>query len=57
MLMGDRTTPYSVAEGAIPTPSGEILLHDLPQLLQLHGTLLLLFPGLTGLSEIARMEA
>jgi Dyp-type peroxidase family len=57
MLMGDRTTPHSVAEGAIPTPSGEILLHDLPQLQQWHGTLLLLFPGLTGLSEIARMEA
>jgi hypothetical protein len=57
MLMGDRTTPGSVAEGAIPTANGEVLLQSLPQLLQWHGTLLLLFLGLTGLSEIARIDA
>ena len=53
MLMGDRSTPGSLAEGAIPTISGEVPLHGLPQFLQWHGTLLLLFPGLAGLRAIA----
>ena len=56
MLMGDRATPGSVPEGAVPTQGGEVLLHGLPQLLQWHGTLMILLPGLAGLSEIARTE-
>jgi hypothetical protein len=54
MLMGDRTTPGAVLEGAVFTTGGEVPLHDLPQLLHWKGTLLLLFPGLTGLAEIAQ---
>jgi len=53
MLMGDRTTPGAAADGAIAARNGEVLLHDLPQLLHWHGTLTLLFPGLAGLGEIA----
>jgi Dyp-type peroxidase family len=53
MLMGDRTTLGAVLEGAVFTAGGEVPLHDLPQLLHWKGTLLLLFPGLTGLAEIA----
>jgi deferrochelatase/peroxidase EfeB len=52
MLVGNRATPGAVVDAAIPMPSGEVLLHHLPQFLHWHGTLLLLFPGLSGLDEI-----
>ncbi|MER9304245.1 hypothetical protein [Mesorhizobium sp. M0496] len=55
MLMADRATPGAVPDAAISTSSGEVLLHHLPQLLHWHGTLLLLFPGLSGLREIANV--
>ena len=57
MLMGDRTMPGASTAGAVTRGDAgtevEVLLPALPQLLEWHGTLLLLFPGLTGLAEIA----
>jgi hypothetical protein len=54
MMMGDRSTPGAVAKGAIRTAQGEVLLNALPQFIKVQGTLLLLVPGMKGLSRIAR---
>ena len=54
MMMGDRSTPGVVTEGAIRTAQGEVLLKALPQFIKAQGTLLLLVPGMKGLSRIAR---
>jgi Dyp-type peroxidase family len=54
MMMGDRSMPGAVAEGAIRTAQGEVLLNALPQFIKVQGTLLLLVPGMKGLSRIAR---
>ena len=54
MLMADRTTPNAVLVSGFTRPDGnEVLLPTLPQLLHWKGTLLLLFPGLSGLRNIA----
>jgi hypothetical protein len=53
-MMGDRSTPGVVTEGAIRTAQGEVLLKALPQFIKAQGTLLLLVPGMKGLSRIAR---
>ncbi|MGI4796690.1 MAG: Dyp-type peroxidase [Janthinobacterium lividum] len=54
MLMADRSTPDAVLVSGIVQPNGnEVPLPALPQFLHWQGTLLLLFPSLSGLHEIA----
>lgn len=56
MIAADRATPGAVADAAIRLPEDrEVILRGLPQFIQWHGTLLTLFPGLSGLADVARV--
>ena len=57
MIAGDRGTPGAVSKAAIPIDGKEVELTDLPPFITVQGTLLLLYPGLSGLTQIASMEA
>ena len=57
MITANRGMPGAVSKAAMPIDGKEIELNTLPQFVSVQGTLLLLYPGLSGLTQIASMEA